>query len=322
LKRVLITGGSGFIGTNLVELCRQQGHRVVSLDSAAPRCREHAELWRQVDILDPHALSREVQELSPEIVFHLAARTDLGGRNVADYRANTDGVGNMVESLALAKDLQLAVFASSMLVCRIGYQPRDEADYCPSTQYGESKVAGERIVRESAGQRLPWVIVRPTSIWGPWFRAPYRDFFDMVRRGLYFHPRRSRVMRSYGYVGNAVHLLTRLADLAGGALLGRTTYLADFMPLDILSWAEAIARQFGTAPVRQMPIAVFRLAARAGDVLEKLGANPPMTTFRLQNMLTEMVYDLTLLRAVSAELPYTVEEGVRLTCEWMRRSAE
>jgi GlcNAc-P-P-Und epimerase len=320
VKRVLVTGGSGFIGTNLVELCRQLGHRVVSVDSAAPRFAEHATVWRQVDILDAQALRREVDDLSPEIVFHLAARTDMNGRSVSDYRANTDGVANIVDSLMRAEHLQVVVFASSMLVCRMGYHPRDETDYCPSTTYGESKVIGERIVRDIAPQkRMPWIIVRPTSIWGPWFRTPYRDFFEVVRRGLYFHPKGLQVMRSYGYVGNAVHALARIGDLAGGGLLGRAIYLADFLPLDIRSWSEAIARQFGTGPVRQMPLSVFHLAARIGDMLEKLGVRPPMTTFRLRNMLTEMVYDLSPLKTVCADLPYTADEGVRLTCEWMRR---
>ena len=319
MSRVLVTGGSGFIGTNIVEHYVKQGNDVVSLDIEAPRCAEHAKIWRSVDILDEPALRKAINDVRPEIVFHMAARTDLFGRALADYGANTAGVQNVVNSLLDAKDVKLAVFASSMLVCRVGYDPRDENDYCPSTPYGESKVFGERVVRATPLAELPWVVVRPTSIWGPWFRSPYREFFDTVRRGLYFHPGTSRVRRSYGYVGNTVRQLARLAVVGGGPLLGKTVYLADFEPTDLKSWADLIAEEFGVRPVRALPMTVFRMAARAGDFLSVLGIRAPMTTFRLNNMLTEMVCDLSPLRDLYPRLDYTVDEGVRMTCDWMRR---
>jgi GlcNAc-P-P-Und epimerase len=319
-RRVLVTGGSGFIGTNVVAYYRELGHHVVSLDIAAPRCRDHVECWKQVDILDARALVQAFEDIRPHIVFHLAARTDLFGGKVSDYLANTVGVENVINSALRAEGLVRVVFASSMLVCRIGYVPRNELDYCPSTAYGESKVLGEQAVRR-LGAGLPWMIVRPTSIWGPWFGPPYRDFFELVRKGRYVHPSGSLVQRSYGYVGNVVHQLAELANSSGAALLGRAMYVGDFEPLDIRSWADMIAREFDVAPVREVPMWVFRAAAKVGDVLKALGMDaPPMTSYRLRNMLTHAVYDFGPLQALGVRPPYTIVEGVRHTCEWMRRA--
>lgn len=77
----------------------------------------------------------------------MVARTDLGGASVKDYAANTVGVSNLIGVLRPLRDLRLAVFASSMLVCRIVFQPSSEDDYSQSTACGQSKTEGERRVR-------------------------------------------------------------------------------------------------------------------------------------------------------------------------------
>jgi nucleoside-diphosphate-sugar epimerase len=316
VSRVLITGGSGFIGTNLVAHLHARGDSVASLDTVQPRNPDHARLWRKVSVLDRDDLRRSVAEFDPELVYHLAARADLDGRGVGDYEVNTRGVVNLIDALGGARNLRFVVFASSMLVCRPGYMPRDETDYCPSTYYGESKVESEKLVRQLA-TGFPWIIVRPTSIWGPWFEAPYRDFFEAVRRGMYVHPRSRRIRRSYGFVLNTVSQLERLGS--GRELAGRTVYLADYEPVELWEWSQAIQRQLGARRVREVPLWILRVAARCGDAAKRLGyRKPPMTSFRLNNLLTDMIHDTRPLRAACGDMPYTMEEGVRITCEWLR----
>lgn len=320
MTRILVTGGSGFIGTNLIERYRTRGDQVTNVDIAPPRHPEHAALWKRVDLLDRAALARVVAEIDPEIVFHMAARTDLLGRGLHDYPANTEGVANLIEALRGAKELRFSVFASSMLVCRIGYKPSDERDYCPSTAYGESKVAGEQLVRSEGAGRFPWIIVRPTSIWGPWFGSPYRDFFTAIRRGVYVHPRGRFIRRSYGFVLNSVFQLEHLVANGGAKLLGRTIYLADHEPIEIKHWADTIQRQLGVRPVREMPLWVFHIAAMLGDGFKQLGyASPPISSFRLNNLLTEMIHDTSPLHAACGDLPYSMAEGVEMTCAWLRQ---
>lgn len=318
MKRILVTGGSGFIGTNLVEHYLRRGDNVINVDCAPPRNQEHSRIWRSVNLLAAAELDRVVGDFRPDLVFHLGARTDLQGKAAEDYEANTSGTENLVRSLR-RQPPQRAVFASSMLVCRIGYRPRDEFDYCPSTPYGASKVESEAIVRRGA-RSFPWIIVRPTSIWGPWFGSPYRDFFVAVRRGLYVHPRRRKIRRSYGFVLNSVAQLASLAEREEAEnLVGRSVYLADYHPVELQCWAEMIQQAFDARPVVQAPLSLLRVAARSGDLLQKLGWNSaPITSFRLNNLLTEVIHDTTPLQRVLPTLPFSVNEGVAITVQWMR----
>jgi nucleoside-diphosphate-sugar epimerase len=243
---------------------------------------------------------------------------------LSDYSANTIGVQNLIAAIEGLKSLQRIVFASSRLVCRIGYQPSSDQDYCPTTPYGESKVVGEQIVRDAA-HRIPcsWVIVRPTSIWGPWFDVPYKTFFLAIAKGRYVHPGRAEIFKSFGFVGNTVYELQRLLEAPAESVSEKTFYLADYPPIDVASMANSIQHELGVAPIRTLGVAVLRGAAWMGDVLKLLGwRHPPLTTFRLNNLLTPMVHDLEPLRRIVGELPYSMEEGVRLTAGWLKSHGE
>ena len=289
-----------------------------------PRKHQHASLWRQVDICNSEALAEAVRQFSPEVVLHFGARTDLEGRRIGDYEANIKGVEALIASLSVLPALKRVVFASSRLVCRIGYQPLHEADYCPSTPYGESKVIGEQLVRSrTASIPAPWLIVRPTSIWGPWFEEPYKTFFMSVIKGRYVHPGKEPIYKSFGYVGNTVHQIQRLLEAPAADVSERTFYLADYPPIEVGRLAEAIQQAAGTARIRRVPPGVLRLAAGVGDVLKYLGMqNPPLTSFRLDNLLTPMVHDLESLSRIVGDLPYSMEEGVRHTVDWLRSRGE
>lgn len=314
-SRILVTGGSGFIGTNLVERYRQEGFAVRSLDLAEPRNGEHREVWRRADLTDRDKLIAAVREFAPTHILHFGARTDLGGSTVDDYAANVAGTRNMVAAADAVDSLERIIFASSMLVCRFGYIPAGPEDTCPSTPYGESKVLGEQIVR-GVPPRAEWLIVRPTSIWGPWFGSPYRDFFAAVASGRYMHPGRRGALQTYGYVGNAVHSVDRL--LASPDAVGNTYYLGDWPSLNLRDWADAIAEAAGRRRPRTAPLPLLRAAARAGDVIDRVRPGAaPLTTFRLGNMTTDNRLDLTDLRAVVGdELPWEMGEGVQETTKW------
>jgi len=316
--RILVTGGSGFIGTNLVAAYRAAGITVHNADLAQPRNTDDSDIWSSVDITRIEEFREVFSDVRPTHVVHLAARTDLEGQEVSDYAANTTGTANLIDVLAEASPpVHRVVIASSRLVCRIGYQPKSDEDYCPTTAYGASKVETERLVREAAD--LPWILARPTSIWGPWFDAPYRDFFLSVARGRYVHPFRKRIHKSFGFVGNTMWQLHRLMTAPGAEVLSRTFYVADHQPIEVRDFADRISAALDRRRAMTVPLWVLRAVARAGDVLERTGRRAPLTSFRLANLLTPMVYDLSPLTTVTGTPPYDLDTGVAMTVDWMRR---
>jgi nucleoside-diphosphate-sugar epimerase len=320
--KVVITGGSGFIGTNLVEKFLGNGWEVLNFDVAEPRDPRQSHCWKRGDILDRDHIVETFSDFQPNVVLHMAARTDLDeNRDIRGYAANIDGVANVIEAVRRAGSVEKTLFASTRLVFEIGYTPKSEVDYKPSTLYGQSKIEGERLVREASGTFGPWVIVRPTSIWGPWFDSPvpYKRFFTLIAKNRYVHPGRRNPRKSFGFVGNTVYQVERILETPSDEVNEKTLWLSDYPPLRLRDWADEIQRAVGADPIRSAPMPLLKLAATAGDAAKRLGwQDPPLTNFRLDNMITEMVYDTSELESIAGPLPFSVEEGVALSVEWLR----
>lgn len=321
MRRVFVTGGSGFIGTNVIQLLMDQGNQVINYDIKPPRNDAHRSVWVKGDILDAKTLLDEVEKFNPEYFIHLAARTDLDGKSVAEYSANTDGVTNILEAVSASASLKRVLFTSSRLVCEIGYAPKSDDDYRPTTFYGESKVIGEKLVRASA-DKIPctWTIIRPTSIWGPWFDTPYKEFFLSVLNSYYIHPKGRRILKSFGYVGNAAYMIEKMMNCDPLLAHGKTLYLTDYPPIEVKQWADLIATKSGKPLPLELPMFVLKTLAAVGDALKYLGWNhPPLTGFRLNNLITDMVYNTSEVESICGALPYSTADGVDATLAWLKK---
>lgn len=316
-KRLIITGASGFIGTNLLQDFVNGGYEVMNIDSQPPRNPDHHKYWRNVNVLDRVKLEQTVLPFEPCYLIHLAARTDLNGKTLSDYEANMSGVNNILAIINKANTLEKVLIASSMLVCKVGYQPKDQFDYCPTTFYGESKVITEKIVRENC-PKCDWALLRPTSIWGPWFGVPYRNFFDMVMSRRYFHIGHRGCTKTYGYVGNAVYQIKQILFSNGTGQENKVFYLGDEPPTNIETWGNEIATELDLK-IPTLPYGIIRMAAWFGDGLKLAGLSFPMTSFRLRNMTTDNVVDLRKTIEVAPHPPFTRIDGVRQTLEWMKQ---
>jgi nucleoside-diphosphate-sugar epimerase len=251
---------------------------------------------------------------------HLAARTDLEEtKHLKGYAANIEGVRNLVGAVRGCASVERCVYTSSQLVCRVGYIPSGETDYAPNTLYGQSKVMTEKIVRENDGGGVEWCIVRPTTVWGPWCNPHYRRFFDLIRKGYYFHVGAQDRYKSYGYVGNFCHQVAALVKARPEEIHRKTFYLADYAPTSLRQWADAFQQELGAPKIRTYPAGLVKIAAVIGDIFAFAGFdNFPLTSFRLNNILTEYVFDMTEMQRIVPQLPYAMLPAVRETADWIR----
>ncbi|UCC97006.1 MAG: NAD(P)-dependent oxidoreductase [Phycisphaerales bacterium] len=323
-KRLLVTGGSGFIGTSLVESFLTAGHEVLSVDIGEPQNHRHDKVFEKIDILDLTALTKTFSDFAPTHVVHLAARADLNEKkDVQGYRTNVDGVENVVRAVSGQPSVTKCVFASTKLVCPTDYRPESDDDYCPNTLYGQSKVMGEKIVKSSETMQCHWCIVRPSSIWGPWSwlpHIPYGRFFVMIAEGRYFHPGGIDPPKAFGYVGNTVFQIEKLLDAPGHQIHRKVFYLADYDVLKISDWANMISSKLSNKKLRTLPWPAIYLLAWMGDVMKFFGMKaPPLTSFRLNNIRADTSgIPLEPTKSITGPLPYSVEQGVEETIAWLR----
>lgn len=318
--RVLITGSSGFIGQHLCRELLDAGYDAWGCDLRPPAGQCARAQFVPCDILDRPRLLALVADLAPAAVIHLAARADLNEtRRIDGYRANTVGAANLLDAIQSAPSVSRAIFTSTQLVCPVGHIPQSDTDFNPATLYGASKAQMERLIRERDGAGVAWCIVRPTTVWGPGMGAHYRRFLQLLRRGRYFHIGRQPLWKSYGYVKNVAFQYRKILAAPAADIHASVFYLADYRPISLHAWADGFRQELQAPAIRTIPVSIARIAAYAGDAAVALHLPaPPLTSFRLHNILTEYQFDLTPTEQVCGPLPYTMDAGIAETAHWIQ----
>ena len=317
MKKILITGSSGFIGTNLMgTLIENSEFSILGIDLLVPKIESHNRYYKRADVRDEARLKVILEEFNPNFIIHLAARTDLDGLSIDDYTTNTIGVAVLSKVIEGLELIERVIFTSSMYVCMPGYSPKNDDDYNPHTIYGESKVISEKIVKDSFN-KCSWTIVRPTSIWGPHFAEPYKNFFEIIISNKYFHMGPRACTKTYGFVDNTVRQILSLLIAESNKVDKETFYLGDKDPYSISEWADEIAFAACGKKIRSLPFFIFKCASLVGDFISFFGINFPITSFRLRNMTTDNVYDLHKIHKIYDDSFITRKEGIKMTLDWM-----
>lgn len=320
MKKILITGGSGFIGTNMVEYYLEGGLEILNIDIVKPLMQKHELYWKECDINNTVHMKKVITAFKPTHIIHLAAGTGMDVSDISHFKTNFDGVQSLINTCDAVDTTEKVVFTSSLLVCARSYIPSHDEDFKPDCLYGESKVLSEKIIRKS-NMNAEWAIVRPTAVWGPWFRSSYTTFFNLVKKGLYINPGLKRLQKPANYVGNTIYMMDKILD--SDTTNENVYYLADYPEYSIQEWASAIAKCVGNKEPNTVPKIFIDGIAKIGDILKSthLISDPPLTTFRLKNIVSGVQYDLDNTTSVVGSLPYNLNDGVASTIDWMNHQA-
>ena len=322
-RRVLLTGASGFIGTNLVDLLRHVGAEVHNADVSAPLRDEQREWWERADVTNADEVAALLRRFDPHLVVHLAARTDTLSDDLDSYAVNHLGTRAVVSGLPSAASLERFVHVSTQFVLGPHTPFVDETTYDPHTAYGQSKVLAEQHVRAHPPD-VNWTMVRPTNVWGPWHLRYQREFWRVVRRGLYLHPSTPDPIRSYAYVGSVCLQLLSILTCTPERVHGRTLYVGD-PPIRQSAWADAFSVALRGRRARRVPGRVVSGLAAGGDVLQRIGLPAPITRSRFASMTTDYPTPMDRTTDALGHLPTVpLEVGVRETVAWLdaNRSAD
>lgn len=271
IQHCLVTGATGFIGSALVRRLRAANVRVRALgrSRAIPASDDFASVDLTSGPLDPALLE------GVDVVYHLAAKThemtDAREADAAYARINIDGTRHILDA-ARAQGVRRFVFVSSVKALDEGGPDRRDETRSPqpSTAYGRSKLAAERLVLAAAtAGGPPAVCLRFPLVYGPGQRGNLTRMIAAIDRGRFPPPPENGNRRSMLHVENAVDALILAGQHADAA--GQTYFVTDPEPYSTRQVHDWIREGIGKPPVTwSLPVWVFRALAAAGDVSRTL----------------------------------------------------
>jgi nucleoside-diphosphate-sugar epimerase len=315
-KPIAITGGTGFVGSHLVDTLCAAGvePRVLVRNPDAPRWIGDAPVqWVTGALDDTEALRRLVSGAGT--VFHLAGVLRAGHEREFDVgnRLGTANVVSAVEEVAASARLvhvsSLAAVGPSRVPSGVG----PEVDPAPVSGYGRSKLGAELEVRRSAGW---WTIVRPPAIYGP-RDTDVLEFFRMASRGLVALPGGERWL-TVAWVGDIVRSTVAAAAGEPGTLF----HLGSTDPVRLDGLIEALCDAGGVrARIVHLPPGLVTGAGAMGSALQRLGwRRLALTLDKSRELLarhwTARTADSLQALGVAETTPWA--EGAVATWSWYR----
>ena len=185
--KILVTGGLGLIGHNVVRLLEQQGHEICVTDTrtnygiipqhevdylfAERRKKIKTDRVHTIDISDCDGVNWLLRHYQPEIVVHLASfprQKVVNANPQLGSRAMSEGLLNLLEHSVKHNVKKFVYISSSMVYGDFDDDVREDAVCRPQGQYGIMKLAGEWLVRDyTRKSNMSHVIIRPSAVYGP-----------------------------------------------------------------------------------------------------------------------------------------------------------
>lgn len=318
MARVFVTGGSGFVGRNLIRALVARGDEVVAL-ARSPRStltvEELGALSASGDLEDVDALREGMHDC--ETVYHAAAQVTEWGDPDEFYRFNVTGTENVIKA-AKAAGVKTLVHISTEAVLANGTPLAnvDETRPRPDNalpRYPRTKGLAEAAVVAANSTDFRTVVVRPRFIWGKDDTSVLGQIVEAVNTGRFMWIDGGRYKTSTCHVDNVVEGALLAADKGKG---GEVYFLTDGEPVEFREWITALlATQDVTPPDKSIPRWLAWNTARICEGLWgllPLKSPPPITRVTVNLIGQEVTVDDSKARR---ELGYTShvsrEEGLK-----------
>lgn len=322
---ILITGASGFIGSHLAESLLSKGHGVWCAVRATtsrryltdPRLR-----FVELDLSSTEQMVSVLKDLSLDAVIHAAGATKCLHKSDF-FKINTDGTRHLVEAIEALYPTGLMprfVLVSSLSV--VNSIPSEKLG--EPTAYGESKYRAENIVRQS---RLPYVILRPTGVYGP----REKDYFLMVqsiKQHTDFSAGYSPQIITFVYVSDVVQAIEKSLTQPAEKVIGHTFPLSDGREYTSRTFSDLILSSLekleGSRPwvVRiKAPLLLLRIICFFGELYIRLTGKLITLNNDKYNILSQRDWRCDISssrRLLGFEPQVMLEEGVMKSVKWYK----
>jgi len=322
----LVTGGSGFLGSHLVEALVARGEEVRALVRPTSRTAHLESLGVELACGDLGNLpSLKAAAQGVERIYHCAALAADWGTWEAFRVANITGVRNLLEA-AIAAGVDKFVHVSTTDVYGHPDYPADESTpyRLRGWPYGDTKIEGEQLAwayhREHG---LPVTVVRPVNIYGPRSTTFVVEIVALLKSGSMIHVGDGRKPAGLGYVTNVVDVLLRAADSEKST--GQAYNASDGSDVTWRQYVDRLAYIVGVP--RPRLVIPRRLAYMVGWAMERIyGA----LRLRSRPLLTRMVAELfgtdqgfpidKARRDLGYEPQVNFDEGMRRVEAWLHEA--
>jgi nucleoside-diphosphate-sugar epimerase len=325
-RKVLITGGGGFLGRAIVKLLVQRNDHVRSFSrNLYPELASMGVEQIQGDICDHTAIGQALKGV--ELVFHTAAKAGIWGNYSDYYKINVTGTQNVIAGCK-KHHIPRLIYTSSPSVVFDGTDMEGVNESAPyptkyHAHYPKTKAMAEQNVIQAAGQGLMTIILRPHLIWGP--------------RDKHFVPRiisRAKHLIRVGngknlvdtvYIDNAAdaHILAADSLEKNPKLSGNMYFISQGDPVPLWDMINHMLKGAGLPPVkRSMP---HRLAWLMGSILEfayrtfHIRGEPRMTRFLANELAKAHWFDISAAEKDLGYIPrVSIKEGLGRLESWVQ----
>lgn len=321
--KILVTGGTGFIGGYFVPMLLKKGHRVRLLVRDVKKARnqfgEQCEYFVG-DVTDKESIKGCCEDI--DIVFHLVAKSgnELPTKENFEIfrRINVCGTKNIIDECG---DIKKFIYVSSTAAMGlVKDNPITEKSMCePYLPYQVTKFEVEELIREKCKEGFPGIIIRPTKVYGINEREyNYLTLAMLVKKGAFLKIGSGHNYTSNIYVTDFAQALVRMID---GGVIGETYIATSNESIDFIKSGRIIAEELDVKlKIIKVPAWIMILAATIEEKLfTMMGKKPIVTKRNILMTIQDRVYDISKIKQDTGYAPeIAMEQGIRTVIRWYK----